>query len=114
MGFSSPRILALISSSMGAATEAANSDLKRLASFDFSQENKYNAVSDYYAVINNCNYFLNHVDTTLERRGHKIFKAEYAVVKAYRAWAYLQVLYRNTVEVSGAKYSVGALTATKR
>lgn len=74
-----------------ATTEAANSDLKRLAAFDFSQENKYNAVSDYYAVINNCNYFLNHVDTTLERRGHKIFKAEYAVVKAYRAWAYLQV-----------------------
>ena len=72
-------------------TDAANSDLKRLADFDFSQENKYNSVSDYYAVINNCNYFLHHVDTTLERRGHKIFKAEYAVVKAFRAWTYLQL-----------------------
>ena len=38
------------------ATEAASADLKRLANFDLSQDNKYNEVSDYYAVINNCNY----------------------------------------------------------
>ena len=72
-------------------TDAASADLKRLSAFDFSQDNKYNRVSDYYAVINNCNYFLHHVDTTLERRGRKIFEREYAVVKTYRAWAYLQL-----------------------
>ena len=39
-------------------TEAASADLKRLAAFDMSQKNKYNQVSDYYAVINNCNFYL--------------------------------------------------------
>ena len=73
-------------------TNAASADLKNLAAFDLSQKNKYNQVSDYYAVINNCNYFLAHADTALERRGHKVFEQEYAVVKAYRAWTYLQLV----------------------
>ena len=73
-------------------TEAASSDLKRLAAFDFSQPNKYNQVSDYYAVINNCNYYLAHVDTALQRRGREIFKYEYAAVKGFRAWAYLELV----------------------
>ena len=73
-------------------TDAASADLKSLAAFDLSQTNKYNQVSDYYAVINNCNYFLAHADTALERRGRKVFEQEYAVVKAYRAWTYLQLV----------------------
>ena len=72
-------------------TSAANSDLKRLAAFDFSGSNRYNQVSDYYAVINNCNYYLAHVDTAMERRGRNLFMREYAVVKSYRAWTYLQL-----------------------
>ena len=74
------------------ATDAASADLKNLSAFDLSQANKYNQVSDYYAVINNCNYFLAHADTALERRGRKVFEQEYAVVKAYRAWTYLQLV----------------------
>lgn len=72
-------------------TDAASADLKRLASFDLKQQNKYNQVSDYYAVINNCNFYLAHVDTALQRRGRNIFINEYAVVKAYRAWTYLEL-----------------------
>ena len=72
-------------------TDAASADLKRLASFNFAEQNQYNAVSDYYAVINNCNYYLAHVDTALQRRGRTIFKEEYAAVKAFRAWTYLQL-----------------------
>lgn len=72
-------------------TEAASADLKRLASFDFSQANKYNRVSDYYAVINNCNYYLAHIDTALQRRGRTLFTYEYAAVKAFRAWTYLEL-----------------------
>ena len=72
-------------------TAAANADLKRLSAWDFSQDNKYNSVSDYYSVINHCNYFLHHVDTTLTRRGYKIFQAEYAAVKTFRAWTYLEL-----------------------
>lgn len=72
-------------------TDAASVDLKRLAAFDRG-ENIYNKVSDYYAVINNCNYFIAHVDTTLQRRGRNIFTSEYAAVKAFRAWTYLQLV----------------------
>ena len=72
-------------------TEAASADLKRLANFEFAEDNKYNAISDYYAVINNCNYYLAHVDTALQRRGRNLFRAEYAAVKSFRAWTYLQL-----------------------
>ncbi|MBR6947790.1 MAG: RagB/SusD family nutrient uptake outer membrane protein, partial [Muribaculaceae bacterium] len=72
-------------------TDAASADLKNLAAFNFSAENKYNTVSDYYAVINNCNYYLAHVDTALQRRGRTLFTQEFAAVKAFRAWTYLQL-----------------------
>ncbi len=72
-------------------TDAASTDLKRLAAFDFSVANKYNQVSDYYAVINNCNYFLAHVDTAMQRRGRHLFINEYAAVKGFRAWTYLEL-----------------------
>ena len=73
-------------------TEAANTDLKRLSAFDFNESNRYNQISDYYAVINNCNYYLAHVDTAMERRGRNLFMREYAAVKSYRAWTYLQLV----------------------
>ena len=72
-------------------TDAANSDLKALSAFDFGGKNRYNQISDYYAIINNCNYYLAHIDTTMERRGRNLFIREYAVVKSYRAWTYLQL-----------------------
>lgn len=72
-------------------TSAANSDLKHLSEFDFSGSNRYNQISDYYAVINNCNYYLAHIDTAMERRGRNLFMREYAAVKSYRAWTYLQM-----------------------
>ena len=83
-------------------TDAANIDLKQLANFDASTateagtaanaKNRYNVPADYYAVINNCNYYLAHVDTALQRRGRQIFKYEYAAVKAFRAWTYLELV----------------------
>lgn len=85
-------LLGEVRSDLVSVTDAASSDLKRLAAFDFSQSNKYNQVSAYYAVINNCNYFLNHVDTTLQRRGKNVFANEYAAVKAFRAWTYLELV----------------------
>ena len=72
-------------------TEAASADLKNISAFNFTTSNKYNAVSDYYAVINNCNYYLQNVDKDLNRRGRYVFHAEYAAVKAFRAWTYLQL-----------------------
>ena len=73
-------------------TSSASKDLRELASFNVSDDNVYNQPSDYYAVINNCNYFIAHADTALKsNRNESIFLKEYAAVKAIRAWTYLQL-----------------------
>ncbi len=73
-------------------SESAHADLKELANFDISDENIYNSPRDYYNVINNCNYYLAHADTTLmNNRNEKIFEREYAAVRSIRAWTYLQL-----------------------
>lgn len=66
-------------------------ELYRLQNFDYAEDTTYNRYSDFYAVINNCNYFLSRADTAMERRGKQIFIKEYAVVSAIRAWTYLQL-----------------------
>ena len=72
-------------------TPSASSDLKAIASFDVDEQNAYNRISDYYAVINNCNYYLAHINQELVKNGRRVFEGEYAAVKAFRAWTYLQV-----------------------
>ena len=73
-------------------TTVASNDLRELASFSVSDDNMYNAPSDYYAVINNCNYFIAHADTALKsNRNENIFMKEYCAVKSIRAWTYLQL-----------------------
>lgn len=69
----------------------ATTAIQQMAANDFSAPNQYNNISDYYAVINNCNYFIENADTTLDRLGKKIFEKEYAVMKTYRAWTYFQL-----------------------
>lgn len=72
----------------------ATSDLKDIASLNISDDNKYNAPRDYYAVINNCNSYLAHVDSTAgnTNRNEKYFQAEIAQVHSIRAWTYLQMV----------------------
>ena len=74
-------------------TPYATSDLKDLNYFNFdsSTKNVYDNVADYYAVINNCNYFLSHADTTYTVGGRQIFKKEYIAILSFRAWTYLQL-----------------------
>lgn len=74
-------------------TEFTSADLRDVAFFNISDENMYNAPRDYYAVINNCNYFLAKCDTALRNnRNELVFEREYAAVKAFRAWTYLQLV----------------------
>lgn len=68
------------------------SSLREIANFDISEENPYNEPKDYYAVINNCNYFLQKVDTVLRKRNEPVFLKEFAAVKSFRAWTYLQLV----------------------
>ncbi len=74
-------------------TDNAADDLRQLANFTVAKDNKYNKVRDYYAIINNCNFFLAKADTALRNnRNEPIFMKEYAAVKTFRAWTYLQLV----------------------
>ena len=80
-------------------SNTAHADLKEIASFTVSDDNQYNAPRDYYAVINNCNYYLANADTALResrygannRYDFYVFRAEWTAVRAIRAWVYLQL-----------------------
>jgi len=74
-------------------TESTPADLRQIATFQVDDDNVYNEPRDYYAIINNCNYFIAHADTAMKNnRNEKIFLKEYAAVKAVRAWTYLQLV----------------------
>ena len=77
-----------------ATSSHANKDLAELYRYDYqnlSKTNRYNNPTDYYAVINNCNYFLAHADTAYTRNRKNVFLREYVAVLSFRAWAYLQL-----------------------
>lgn len=71
-------------------TDHASAALKDVANFNIGTDNTYNAIADYFAVINNCNFYLSHVDSLLTIRNKKVFADEVAAVRTYRAWAYLE------------------------
>lgn len=68
-------------------------DIQEIYNYNYSnlESNKYLDVKDYYTIINNCNIFLNRVDTTLQRNGIYYMMPEYVAVKSIRAWTYLQL-----------------------
>lgn len=73
-------------------TPEASTDLQKVVAVPASDETSiYNNISDYYAVINNCNYYIANVDPNAERMSKKIFRNEYIAVKVFRAWTYLQL-----------------------
>lgn len=71
--------------------ENTEKDLRELINHDVKPTNAYLNYSDYYAVINNCNYFLEKVDTNVIVSGQKVMLKEVAVVKGIRAWTYMQL-----------------------
>lgn len=76
-------------------TDHASTDLRKMYNFDFATSaetpNMYDSPVDYYAVINNCNFFLEHADTAYVRNHKNVFLKEYITVLSYRAWTYLQM-----------------------
>lgn len=72
-------------------TEAATTDIQQLANNQVSVDNAYNRPEDYYAIINNCNYFIQTVNPDYKKNGVSVFERELAVMRTYRAWAYLQL-----------------------
>lgn len=72
-------------------TTYTDNNLRQLADFSASTTNKYDSAYVYYRVINNCNYYIAHVDTTLRTGSDYVMMNEYVAVKAIRAWAYMQL-----------------------
>lgn len=72
----------------------AVSDLKDIAAMTISDDNAYNLPTDYYGVINSCNFFLAHADSTAgDAKNNKLyFAAEIAQAHSIRAWTYLQLV----------------------
>ena len=61
-------------------TAKASTHLQSLASFSADATNKYDSVYLYYKVINNCNNYLAHRDTTLSTGARNVVCNEYAAV----------------------------------
>ena len=72
-------------------TYYTDNHLRQLANFSATTANKYDSAYVFYRVINNCNYYIAHRDTTLRTGSTNVVINEYAAVKAFRAWAYLQL-----------------------
>lgn len=87
-------------------TSYSDVNLREMANFSATTSNKYDSAYVYYRIINNCNYYLEKRDTTLYDGTYNVTETEYAVVLAYRAWAYLQLV-RNYGQV---KYVTKPLT----
>ena len=74
-----------------ATTQYTDNNLRQLANFSATTANKYDSAYVYYRVINNCNYYIAHRDTTLRTGALFVAMPEYVAVKAVRAWAYMQL-----------------------
>lgn len=72
-------------------SETSDLSLKEINNFNISKNNPYINVSNYYAVINSCNYLLNNIDSAVIDKGKKLNLSHYAAIKSIRAWTYMQV-----------------------
>lgn len=72
-------------------TADADEDMQEVAAFNASPGNSFRSYSDFYAVINNCNYAITRMDTTIAPYGEKLMLPEFVQIKVLRAWTYLQL-----------------------
>ncbi|MFT3753351.1 MAG: RagB/SusD family nutrient uptake outer membrane protein [Paludibacter sp.] len=72
-------------------SENASVSLKEINQFQTTAQNTYRDQHDYYNVINNCNYAIQKIDTSVVLQNEKVMLPGYAVVKAVRAWTYFQL-----------------------
>lgn len=72
-------------------SENADYHLQEINDFNCSANNPFIDVKDYYSIINNCNYLIQNIDTSVIERAEKVLYRDYAAVKAIRAWTYMQL-----------------------
>ncbi|MCR5130108.1 MAG: RagB/SusD family nutrient uptake outer membrane protein [Prevotella sp.] len=74
-----------------AVNQFTEADIRSLANFSATVENKYDSAYVFYRIINNCNYFIAHRDTSLLTGSRNVTIPEYVQAKSIRAWAYIQL-----------------------
>jgi len=72
-------------------TSCADKDLQDVANFTVEDGNVYADRMDYYAVINNCNFALERMDTSIVEYQTKVMLPEYVAIRAIRDWTYWQM-----------------------
>lgn len=87
-------ILGEIRGDLVTSTDYTTDTLFAISNFDDPKDQTCTMlqVSDYYNVINNCNFYIANADTNAIKSNIKYMIPEYAQVKAIRAWAYLQLV----------------------
>ena len=76
------------------STEYVTDTLHAISNFEDPKDGSCTMlnISDYYEVINNCNLYIAHADTSKVKANVKYMLPEYAQVQAVRAWTYLQLV----------------------
>lgn len=92
-------------------TTYTDNHLRQLADYSATTANRYDSAYVYYKVINNCNYYLAHRDTSLYIGSTNVAIDEYAAVEAWRAWAYLQLARTYGGNEQGIPFYTEPLTA---
>jgi len=73
-------------------TEFSDNSLREISGLkNISPDNPYIDLRDYYDVINNCNFFINRLDTAIRSQGKQVMLREFAAAKIIRAWTYMQL-----------------------
>ena len=93
-------ILGEIRGDLVSSTDYTTDTLYAISNFDDPADQSCSMlqVSDYYNVINNCNFYLHNANTSAVKSNVQYMVPEFAQVKAIRAWAYLQLV-KNYKEV---------------
>ena len=76
-------------------TSNSSQELHDISELNISADNSYLREREYYALLNDCNYYIQHLDTTVTKlvsgRSQKFLYPYLAQAKAIRAWVYLQL-----------------------
>jgi len=86
-------------------SETSDLSLKEINDFAITPTNKYVNIKNYYAVINNCNYILQNLDSSVVVKGEKLQLGQMAAIKSIRAWTYMQI----ALNFKTAKYYTNAI-----
>lgn len=76
-------------------TQNSSQELHDIEEFQADSANSYLRQREYYALVNNCNYYIAHLDTAVTKLvdgvSSKYVQPYMAQAKAIRAWTYLQI-----------------------